>query len=79
MVADNTDMKSKYTNEIRGRVQDKNFNVEIAPAFVLTYYEKPDQVKQTISFVPEVENLNRAGILPYRVLLTNAGIGLCKN
>ena len=76
LVADNTDMKSKYTNEIRGRVQDRNFNIEIAPAFVLTYYEKPDQVKQTISFISEVENLNRARILPRRVLLTNAEVAL---
>lgn len=76
LVADNSDMKSKYTNEIRGRVQDKNFNIEIAPAFVLSYYEKPDQVKQTISFIPEVENLNRARILPRRILLTNAEVAL---
>ena len=76
LVADNTDMKSKYTNEIRGRVQDKNFNVEIAPAFVLTYYEKPDQVKQTISFVPEVENLNRFFLMTRREIITNAEIGL---
>ncbi len=76
LVADNTDMKSKYTNEIRGRVQDKNFNIEIAPAFVLSYYEKPDQLKPTVSFVAEVENLNRAKILPYKVLLTNAELAL---
>ena len=31
---------SKYKNEIRGRVQDKNVQVDLLPQFVITFYKK---------------------------------------
>lgn len=43
------EVKSSYKNEIRGRVQDKSVKVELEPDFVLTFYEKPEEIDKSIS------------------------------
>ena len=37
---------SKYKNEIRGRVQDKNVKIDLLPQFVITFYEKTENFKR---------------------------------
>jgi len=63
--------KSKYQSEVRGRVQDKNVRVDIEPQFVLTYYEKPDQVKSLVYYDKMVEAYNSRKRLPMLLRLTN--------
>ncbi len=63
--------KSKYQSEVRGRVQDKNVRVDIEPQFVLTYYEKPDQVKTLVYYDKMVEAYNNSRRLPMLLRLTN--------
>lgn len=63
--------KSKYNSEVRGRVQDKNVRVDIEPQFVLTYYEKPDQVKKLVYYDKMVEAYNSKRLLNKLLLLTN--------
>ena len=41
--------RSSYRNEIRGRVQDRQIKVDLEPEFVLTYYEKPEDIDKTIN------------------------------
>lgn len=67
MVADNESTKSKYKSEIRGRVQDQNVNIELAGSFVLSYYEKGEQVRQSVFFEPQISDFNRANLLPKRL------------
>lgn len=71
VVADNDEGTQKYKNDYRGRVQDRNVNVELEPMFVLTYYKKESEVKRTIVFNKLVEELNQKETLPHRILLTN--------
>jgi len=40
---------SSYKNEIRGRVQDRQVKVDLEPPFVITYYEKPEDIDKTIT------------------------------
>lgn len=63
--------KSKYQSDVRGRVQDKNVNVDIEPQFVLTYYEKSDQVKTLVYYDKMVEDYNSNRYLPMLLKLTN--------
>lgn len=63
--------KSKYQSEVRGRVQDKNVRVDIEPQFVLTYYEKPDPVKNLVYYNKMVEDYNSKKLLPMFLTITN--------
>ncbi len=65
------EQKSKYQSEIRGRVQDRNVQVELEPMFVLTYYEKQADVRERVFFGQLVEQFNARRVLAWRLLLTN--------
>jgi tetratricopeptide (TPR) repeat protein len=54
-------------NSVRGRIQDRNFTVDLQHPFVLTYYEKSDQVHQNIYFEKSLSDFNRAGLLSRRL------------
>jgi tetratricopeptide (TPR) repeat protein len=41
--------QSKYKNEIRGRVQDKQVTVDLKPQFVITYYERLESIDNSVS------------------------------
>ncbi|MDR1762412.1 MAG: tetratricopeptide repeat protein [Dysgonamonadaceae bacterium] len=48
MVYDKEEESSaSYNSEIKGRVQDKQVKVELRPQFVVTYYEKSDEIDRT--------------------------------
>ena len=61
------DGPNKYSSSIRGRIQDKHFVVELQPLYVLTYYEKSDEVRQGIYFEKTISDFNRAGLLSRRL------------
>jgi tetratricopeptide (TPR) repeat protein len=65
--------QSKYRNEIRGRVQDRQVKVDLEPQFVLTYYAAADafadrQVFRTDGMVAEY---NRRQVLPLQLQIVN--------
>lgn len=77
LVADaHTEYKPEYENKIRGRVQDQNVQVSIQPMYVLTYYERPDAVRQNIYYVKELEELNDTRVFAKKLLLTNSEAAL---
>ena len=43
------EVKSKYKNEIRGRVQDRLVKVDLEPEFVLTFYEKLEEIDNSFN------------------------------
>ncbi len=60
LVADaHTEYKPEYENKIRGRVQDQNVQVSVQPMYVLTYYERPDAVRQNIYYVKGTRRVER--------------------
>lgn len=59
---------TKYDNKSRGRIQDRKFNVEMQPLFILSYYEKSDEVRQNIYFEKTLSDFNRSGLLDHRLL-----------
>ena len=63
--------KSKYKNEFRGRVQDRNVRIDLEKSFVLSYYEKSDPVKRLIYYDKMVDDFNNAAYLNYKLILTN--------
>lgn len=67
MTASGDDRATRYQSNIRGRIQDRNFTVELQPMFVLTYYEKMDEVHQNIYFEKTLSDFNRASLLSRRL------------
>lgn len=76
LVADNNNVKSKYASAFRGRVQDKNVNVRIESPFVLTYYEKGDDIKRNLFYNKTLQEFNRAGLSKKMLLVTNDEVAL---
>ncbi len=63
--------KGKYQSEVRGRVQDRHVRVDLEPLFVLTYYEKAEQVKKIVYYDKMIESYNSKMLLPRKLLVTN--------
>lgn len=72
LVADNfNNIESEYDSDIRGRVQDRNMKVELEPSYTLTYYEAPSKINTGHKYNRALDELNRSGLLPHRLYLTN--------
>lgn len=68
--------KSKYSSNTRGKIQNKQANIELAPTFIISYYEKETDFQHFIPFNQDVENINRQNILSRKLIITNQEIAL---
>ncbi|MGL4294017.1 MAG: tetratricopeptide repeat protein [Bacteroidales bacterium] len=71
LVTDNENNKSKYKSDVRGRVQDNNVNIELAGSFILSYYEKGEQVRQSVYFDRQISDFNKMNLLNKRLRPTS--------
>lgn len=72
-VDDNAEIRREYNNSaIRGRVQDRNMNVETEPMFMLSFYTAPTELRPAGQYVREVDDLNATRILRFVLYVTNA-------
>lgn len=70
-------LEQQYNNPgIRGKVQDRNINVEIEPIFALSYYYSPSELRPSTYYIKEVDNLNATRILRKLLLVTNSDVPL---
>lgn len=77
VVADKKDEeKSKYESNSRGRIQNKQVRLELEPRFVITYYEKPNDIRRFVYYSQLVDGLNRKGTLPKKLRITNSEAAL---
>jgi len=71
-VDDNADFRQEYNNtSIRGRVQDRNLNVEIEPMMLLSFYSSPTELRRGTYYVREVDDLNLTRSLRFILVVTN--------
>jgi len=72
-VEDNTDFRDEYNNSaIRGKVQDRNINIEIEPMMELTFYSSPSELRQNTYYIKEIDDLNATRSLRFAVLVSNS-------
>lgn len=64
-----------YNDRIKGRVQDRDINVDIEPAFMLSYADSPRSLKITGNFFSELDEFNRNHYIARRVYLSPATEG----
>jgi tetratricopeptide (TPR) repeat protein len=66
------EIKSSYKNEIRGRVQDRQVKVDLQPQFILTYYEKTEDIDRTAArYNKMISDYNARMILKMQLKATN--------
>lgn len=61
------DKSQRYSSDLRGRVQDRQEAVEMQPMFVLSYYEKIEEIRTNSFFEKNLSDFNRAGLLSRRL------------
>ena len=66
----------KYENKTRGRVQDRNFQIDPEPMFFLSYYDVNKKLRETTNYVKELTEINETHMLPFTLVLTNASVHL---
>lgn len=67
-----TDIHQEFQNKsIRGRVQDRNTNIEAEPMFALSYYASPTELKENTYYLKEIDEINSTRILRFLLVLTN--------
>lgn len=71
-IDNNADVREQYSgNSTRGRVQDRNVNIEAEPLFTLSYYTSPTEIKENSYYLREVDDLNSTRMLRFSLQLTN--------
>jgi tetratricopeptide (TPR) repeat protein len=66
------EIKSSYKNEIRGRVQDRQVKVDLQAQFVLTYYEKTEDIDRTAArYDKTISDYNARTALKMHLRATN--------
>ncbi len=72
-VDDNADLREEYNNTaIRGRVQDRNLNIEAEPMMMLSFYSSPTELRRNTYYIREVDDLNATRMLRFALVVTNA-------
>lgn len=72
LVEDNAEPEHVLNNQnIRGRVQDNRFAIEIEPMFEITYYSSPTELKQNGDYLREVDDVNATRALRFLLQVTN--------
>lgn len=69
-------IKPKYENRSRGRIQDNNVRIDPEPMFYMTYYDKEDKIRENTNYIKEVTDVNAMHILPFTLVISNAQVRL---
>lgn len=76
-VDNTTHFDEEFNNSsIRGKVQDRNINIEIEPIMELTFYAHDNELKQKHYYIKEVDDLNATRLLRNTVLISNRPVQL---
>ena len=61
----------KYESKVRGRVQDRNVMVSLQPIFLLSYYERPNELRHSNIYSDELDRLNEQRAFAHLLVITN--------
>ena len=78
VVADDSNDK-KYISTYRGKVQNRKVDVQLAPMFVVSYYEKPHEFGEAVQYYKPLADVNSRNLFPSSLLLTNNERSLSEN
>ena len=65
-VDDNVEIQEEYNNSaIRGKVQDRNLQIEPEPWLEIAYYNTPNELRNSTYYIKEVDDINATRMLRY--------------
>lgn len=71
-IENETTPEQEFNNKsIRGKVQDRNMNIEAEPMFALTYYTSPTELKESTYYLKEIDEINSTRLLRFMLMITN--------
>jgi tetratricopeptide (TPR) repeat protein len=79
MVVADDEPGRQYVTAYRGKVQNRNVEIELLPMFAVTYYERPREFSNYIHYYKPINDLVQSGMLLQSVLLTNDERALSSN
>jgi len=65
------EQKSRYNSELRGRIQDKQVKVDLMAQFVITYYEKDEELRRYFHPDRMLEDYNNLKALKLKLKITS--------
>ena len=71
-VGSTADTQLSYNDRIKGRVQDRDINVEIEPAYLVSFIDAPASLKSTSNYFRELDDFNRRQYIGQKMYLTPA-------
>ena len=69
-ITQSSDQNLSYNEKIKGRVQDRNVNVEIEPSYALSLVSPPQSLKSLSNYFRELDDLNNMRLLNYSIYLS---------
>lgn len=72
-ITQTSDQNLSYNEKIKGRVQDRDVNVEIEPSYALSLMAPPESLKSLSNYFRELDDLNQMRILNHNLYL-NSGL-----
>lgn len=71
-IDDNASIQEEYNNSaIRGKVQDRNINIELEPMMQLSFYSAPTELRRNTYYIREVDDLNATRQLRFVLVVTS--------
>ncbi len=71
-IENDTEIEQEFNNkDIRGKVQDRNFNIEIEPMMELSYHASPTELRENTYYIKELDDLNATRVLRQGIVVTN--------
>ena len=64
-------VKPEYDNKYRGKVQNYEFAIEIEGLYILSYYDKPTELRENAFYQKEIDELNSSYYLRDKLYITN--------
>lgn len=65
-----TDIDQEFNNSaIRGRIQDRDIQIELEPYMQLSYYSSPSELKQNGYYIKEVDDINATRMLRFVITI----------
>lgn len=75
VVADNTDNITGYSSDYRGKVQNRNFDVNFLPQYHLSYFIKINDISR-VQYSSAIDRLNNTGSFYSKLYISNIDISL---
>ena len=69
---DEHEEENEYVSEYRGKVQNRQTELQPEPIYSLTYYRKLSETNTYIAYSQELEKLNNSHLLPRQLYLTDS-------